>query len=328
MLDAAGGANVFADVGRKSVQPSQETLLTRAPDVIIEVRALGLLEPTGRAGRARKSGRTLRVAAGRARRAVHFLVGEHLVVPGPASRRRRSVRARAPPRGVSIMKILLSWSSGKDSAWALHVLNQQHPGAVAALLTTVNEAVDRVAMHAVRREVLEAQARAAGLPLRIVPIPHPCSNEVYEERMRRRGRRRGRATDSPTSRSATCFSRTSGAIARNASPAPGSSRCFRCGASRRAALAGQMIAGGLRARLVVRRHARARRVVRRPRVRSRAAGAICRPAIDPCGENGEFHTCVYAGPMFAAPLQLETGETVTREPFVWADFTLTPPRRP
>src|SRR5688500_6906676 len=81
------------------------------------------------------------------------------------------------------MKILLSWSSGKDSAWALHLLNQQHPGAVAALLTTVNEAVDRVAMHAVRREVLEAQAAAAHLPLRVVPIPHPCPNEVYEERM-------------------------------------------------------------------------------------------------------------------------------------------------
>src|SRR5688500_16530037 len=82
------------------------------------------------------------------------------------------------------MKILLSWSSGKDSAWALHLLNQQHPGAVAALLTTVNEAVDRVAMHAVRREVLEAQAAAARRPLRVVPIPHPCPNEVYEDRMR------------------------------------------------------------------------------------------------------------------------------------------------
>jgi diphthamide synthase (EF-2-diphthine--ammonia ligase) len=81
------------------------------------------------------------------------------------------------------MKVLLSWSSGKDSAWALHVLNREHPGAVAALLTTVNEAVDRVAMHAVRRDVLAAQARLAGLPLRIVPIPHPCPNEVYEARM-------------------------------------------------------------------------------------------------------------------------------------------------
>jgi diphthamide synthase (EF-2-diphthine--ammonia ligase) len=82
------------------------------------------------------------------------------------------------------MKILLSWSSGKDSAWALHMLNQQHPGSVASLLTTVNEAVNRVAMHAVRRDVLEAQAAAAGLPLVVVPIPHPCSNEEYETRMR------------------------------------------------------------------------------------------------------------------------------------------------
>ena len=81
------------------------------------------------------------------------------------------------------MKILLSWSSGKDSAWALHVLNQQHPGAVAALLTTVNQEMDRVAMHGVRREVLEAQAGAARLPLRVVDIPHPCPNEIYEQRL-------------------------------------------------------------------------------------------------------------------------------------------------
>jgi diphthamide synthase (EF-2-diphthine--ammonia ligase) len=82
------------------------------------------------------------------------------------------------------MKILLSWSSGKDSAWALHLLNRQHPGAVAALLTTVNEAMDRIAMHGVRRSVLEAQARAAELPLHVVYIPHPCPNDVYEAQMR------------------------------------------------------------------------------------------------------------------------------------------------
>ena len=81
------------------------------------------------------------------------------------------------------MKFLLSWSSGKDSAWALHVLNQRHPGTVGALLTTINESVDRVAMHAVRRDVLAAQAAAAGLPLRVVPIPEACSNEIYEARM-------------------------------------------------------------------------------------------------------------------------------------------------
>src|SRR5688500_20030167 len=81
------------------------------------------------------------------------------------------------------MKILISWSTGKDSAWMLHVLKQQHPGAVAGLLTTTNQAFDRVAMHAVRRELLEAQAHAAGLPLHVVPLPWPCSNEQYESSM-------------------------------------------------------------------------------------------------------------------------------------------------
>ena len=82
------------------------------------------------------------------------------------------------------MKVLLSWSSGKDSAWALHVLRADPRVHVAALLTTFNEAVDRVAMHAVRRELVDAQAGAAGLPLVRVAIPSPCPNEIYEERMR------------------------------------------------------------------------------------------------------------------------------------------------
>src|SRR5215203_7494905 len=82
------------------------------------------------------------------------------------------------------MKILLSWSTGKDSAWMLHVLNQQFPKAAAGLLTTTNQAFDRVAMHAVRRELLEAQAGATGLPLRVLPLPWPCSNEQYEAIMR------------------------------------------------------------------------------------------------------------------------------------------------
>ena len=83
------------------------------------------------------------------------------------------------------MKIVVSWSSGKDSAWMLHVLRQQHPGAVCALLTSTNEAFGRVAMHAVRREVLDAQAAAVGLPLEVVPLPWPCSNDEYEQRMGR-----------------------------------------------------------------------------------------------------------------------------------------------
>src|SRR5436853_499752 len=82
-------------------------------------------------------------------------------------------------------KTLLSWSSGKDSAWALHVLRQRADLDVVGLVTTFNEAAGRVAMHAVRRELVEAQARAAGLPLWPVALPWPCSNEEYERRMRR-----------------------------------------------------------------------------------------------------------------------------------------------
>jgi diphthamide synthase (EF-2-diphthine--ammonia ligase) len=81
------------------------------------------------------------------------------------------------------MKALLAWSSGKDSAWSLHVLRRQGDVEVVGLLTTVNEAFGRVAMHAVRRELLEAQARAAGVPLFVVPIPYPCPNPVYEAAM-------------------------------------------------------------------------------------------------------------------------------------------------
>src|SRR3990170_6909123 len=80
------------------------------------------------------------------------------------------------------MKLLLSWSSGKDSAWMLHTLRQQGL-APDALLTTINETADRVAMHGVRHSVLRAQAAAAGLPLMVVPLPHPCANDIYEQCM-------------------------------------------------------------------------------------------------------------------------------------------------
>src|SRR5258708_4830769 len=81
-------------------------------------------------------------------------------------------------------RVLLSWSTGKDSAWALQVLRQQPAVEIVGLLTTFNETFDRVAMHAVRRELVEAQAAAAGLPLVPVMLPYPCTNEVYEQRMR------------------------------------------------------------------------------------------------------------------------------------------------
>ena len=182
----------------------------------------------------------------------------------------------------------------------LHVLNQQYPSAVAGLLTTTNEAFDRVAMHAVRRELLEAQAAAAGLPLHVVPLPWPCSNEEYEATCGRRSPASS-PTASPTWRSAICFSRTCAAIARSGSPAPASSRCSRSGRpSRPRDLAHDMIDGGLQARLTC--------IDPRKLDRSFAGRAFDQqllddlPAgVDPCGENGEFHSFACRGPDVQPP---------------------------
>ena len=216
------------------------------------------------------------------------------------------------------MKVLVSWSSGKDSAWALHVLNQAHPGAAAALLTTMNEEVDRVAMHAVRHEVLRAQADAAGLPLRVVFIPSPCPNEIYEQQMRS-------AVDAAVRDGFThvafgdLFLQDVRRYREERLMGTGLEPLFPVWGIPTRTLAEQMIDGGLRARLSC------------VDTRKLAPGFVGRefdrellrdlpPEIDPCGENGEFHTCVYAGPMFRAPLALAPGEIVTREPFVWRDL--------
>lgn len=218
------------------------------------------------------------------------------------------------------MKILLSWSSGKDSAWALHRLNDTHPGAVGGLLTTVNEAVDRVAMHAVRSSVLAAQARMAGLPLRVVPIPHPCPNEVYEERMA--GAVAEAVRDGFTHVAfGDLFLEDVRRYREERLAGTGLEPMFPVWGLPTARLAEEMIDKGLRARLSC--------IDTRVLDASFAGRAFDRallgdlPAhVDPCGENGEFHTCVSAGPMFANALDLETGEVVTREPFVWTDLEL------
>jgi len=218
------------------------------------------------------------------------------------------------------MRILLSWSSGKDSAWALHVLNQQHPGAVAGLLTSVNEAVNRVAMHAVRRDVVAAQARAAGLPLRIVPIPDPCSNDIYEARM-------GAAVRAAVADGFThvafgdLFLEDVRRYREERLAASGLEPLFPLWGLPTRELARAMVAGGLRAHVVC-----VDSRVLHPSFAGRAFDFRLLddlpPGIDPCGENGEYHTCVAAGPMFAHALALEPGETVRRDPFVWADVSL------
>ena len=216
------------------------------------------------------------------------------------------------------MKILLSWSSGKDSAWALHVLNQTHPGAVAGLLTTINVQADRVAMHGVRREVLEAQAEAVGLPLQLVPLPHPCPNEVYEAQMRAAV---GAAVQEGFTHAAfgDLFLEDVRRYREERLEGSGLEPLFPVWGIPTHELAGEMLNGGLRARLacVDTRVLDASFVGREW---DRALLAELPPGVDPCGEKGEFHTCVYAGPMFRYPLALDPGEVVTRDCFTWRDL--------
>jgi uncharacterized protein (TIGR00290 family) len=216
------------------------------------------------------------------------------------------------------MKILVSWSSGKDSAWMLHTLNQQLPGAPAALLTTVSEAYDRVAMHGVRTSVLRAQAAAAGLPLLTAPLPSPCSNEIYEERMRA-------VVDQAVAAGFThvafgdLFLEDVRQYREARLAGTGLQPLFPLWGRPTAALAREMIAGGIEARLTC---------VDPRAVSPDLAGRRfdldlldeLPAAVDPCGERGEFHTCVVAGPMFSRRIDVSVGEIVEREGFIFADL--------
>ncbi|MGE0041311.1 MAG: ATP-binding protein [Vicinamibacterales bacterium] len=219
------------------------------------------------------------------------------------------------------MKILVSWSTGKDSAWMLHVLQQRHPGAVAGLLSTTNEAFDRVAMHGTRRDVLEAQAAAAGLPLHVVPLPWPCTNEDYERIMA--AAVAGFVADGFTHVAfGDLFLEDVRAYRESRLAGTGLTPIFpiwKTGTT--AALAREMIAGGLGARLVtVDPRALDRRFA--GRAFDAALLADLPPGVDPCGENGEFHSCVVSGPMFRHPVPVETGEVVERDGFVFCDLVL------
>ena len=202
----------------------------------------------------------------------------------------------------------------------LHILNQQYPGAAAGLLTTTNQAFDRVAMHAVRRELLEAQARAAGLPLSVVPLPWPCSNQQYEAIMA--AAVKGFVADGFTH---VAFgdlfledvrnyriTRLTGSGLKPLFP------IWKTKTTRE--LAEEMIAAGLRARLTC---VNPKHLDRRfaGRIFDRSLLADLPPAVDPCGENGEFHSFAYAGPMFTTPIAVEPGDVVDRDGFVFADLT-------
>jgi uncharacterized protein (TIGR00290 family) len=215
-------------------------------------------------------------------------------------------------------RVLLSWSSGKDSAWALHLLRQQPDIELVGLLTTLNTEFQRVAMHGTRRSVLEAQAAAAQLPLWIVPLPWPCSNEVYEQKM---AEVCSRAVNDRVDAIAfgDLFLADIRAYRETQLKPTGLEPLFPLWELPTAALARDMISGGLRAKLAC---------VDSKQLAESFAGRefdadLLRdlpPEVDPCGERGEFHTCVYDGPMFTAPLSLDRGEVVVRDGFSYADF--------
>ena len=212
------------------------------------------------------------------------------------------------------MKTLLAWSSGKDSAWTLHVLRNQGIE-ISALLTTLNQAADRVAMHGVRRTVLEAQAAAAGIPLWQIPLPWPCTNDDYEARMAE-ACRRAVAEGFDTIAFGDLFLADIRAYRERQLAGSGLTPIFPLWEIPTPQLARDMIAGGLRARLSC---------VDSRQLDASFAGrdfdaallADLPPSVDPCGENGEFHTCVYAGPMFRAPIELPPGETHVADGFVF-----------
>lgn len=217
-------------------------------------------------------------------------------------------------------RILASWSSGKDSAWMIHVLRHTPGVEVAALLTTVNEVANRVAMHAVRVDVLQAQADALGLPLWQIPIPSPCPNDVYERTMAAAVARA--VADGFTHVSfGDLFLEDVRRYREEKLAGTGLTPLFPLFGSDTKALAREMVAAGLGARITC----------LNPTVMDRKfAGREfdqslldeLPESIDPCAERGEFHTCSYRGPMFSRPLPIRTGITVERDGYVFTDLTL------
>ena len=223
-------------------------------------------------------------------------------------------------------RVLLSWSSGKDSAWALHVLRRQRHVEVTGLLTSFNEAADRVAMHAVRRSLVKAQAEAAGLPLWPVRLPWPCSNADYEQRMAAalaRARNEGVThvafgdlflADVRAYRERQLAGSGLRALFPLWHPPGGTAR-----------LARAMLGAGLEAVLTCVDPSQLNpSFVGRSYTASLLADLP--GAVDPCGERGEFHTFCYGGPMFRHKIAVEPGETVQRDGFWFADLLPTRPR--
>lgn len=215
-------------------------------------------------------------------------------------------------------RVLLSWSSGKDSAWALHLLSQRKEVRVVALLTTFNTSADRVAMHAVRRSLAQAQAERAGLPLWSVELPWPCPNAEYEKLLAN-ACRRARAEGIDAVAFGDLFLREIREYRERQMEGTGLELLFPLWDLPTAQLARDMIAGGIKAKVTC---VDPRKLDRSFAGREFDAAFLeALPAgVDPCGENGEFHTFVYNAPCFSRPIDLESGVVIERDGFVFADF--------
>ncbi len=216
------------------------------------------------------------------------------------------------------MRILLSWSSGKDSAWSLHLLRQRGEYDVVGLLTTFNEEADRVAMHAVRRELVERQATAAGLPLWTVTLPWPCSNEQYELLMAE-ACAKAVAEGIEGVAFGDLFLEDVRAYREKQLKGTGLEPVFPVWGLPTRALAEEMIASGTRAKLTCVDTAKLDRSFVGREFDEELLSALPED-VDPCGERGEFHSFVYAGPMLDAVVPVSVGETVVRDQFVFADL--------
>ena len=216
------------------------------------------------------------------------------------------------------MRILLSWSSGKDSAWSLHVLRQRGEHEVVGLLTTFNEEADRVAMHAVRRELVERQAAAAGLPLWAVALPWPCSNEQYELLMAE-ACAKAVAEGIEGVAFGDLFLEDVRAYRERQLKGTGLAPVFPVWGLPTRALAEEMIAGGTRAKLTCVDTGKLDRSFVGREFDEELLSALPE-GVDACGERGEFHSFVYAGPMLDAVVPVTVGETVVRDQFVFADL--------
>jgi uncharacterized protein (TIGR00290 family) len=217
-----------------------------------------------------------------------------------------------------MQRILLSWSSGKDSAWSLHVLRQRAEYEVVGLLTTFNDVADRVAMHAVRRDLVERQAAAVGLPLWAVPLPWPCSNEEYESLMAQTCAR-AVAEGIVGIAFGDLFLEDVRAYREKQMKDTGLQPIFPLWGLPTRALAQEMIACGTRAKLTCVDTGKLDRSFA-GREFDEALLAALPEEVDACGERGEFHSFVYAGPMLNAVLPVSVGETVVRDQFVFADL--------